>query len=48
MKELKDYKYILTKPQISSKAFIAGGVKLIGAVVIARRKQPGRDEGEED
>lgn len=34
MTKLKDYPYILTRPKISSKAFIASGVKLIGAVVI--------------
>lgn len=34
MKKPEDYKYILSKPQISPKAFIADGVKLIGAVVV--------------
>ena len=34
MKELKDYKYILQQPEVSPKAFIASGVKLIGAVFI--------------
>jgi len=34
MTPLKDYPHIHTKPKISPKAFIAGGVKLIGEVVI--------------
>lgn len=34
MKRLKDYSYIRTRPKISPKAFIANGVKLIGAVII--------------
>lgn len=32
--KLKNYKYILTKPKIAPKAFIASGVKLIGAVSV--------------
>lgn len=34
MKRLKDYKYIRTRPKVSPKAFIASGVKLIGAVIV--------------
>ena len=34
MEKLKDYKYIHTQPKISPEAFIASGVKLIGAVVV--------------
>lgn len=34
MKRLKDYPYIRTRPKVSPLAFIASGVKLIGAVTI--------------
>ncbi|UCC94358.1 MAG: gamma carbonic anhydrase family protein [Candidatus Omnitrophota bacterium] len=33
-RRLKDYKYIRSKPKVSPKAFVASGVKLIGAVSI--------------
>ena len=34
MKKLKNYKHIFKKPKVSPKAFIAGGVKLIGEISI--------------
>src|SRR3989338_1185648 len=34
MIKIKDYKYILRKPKVSAKAFIAKGAKLIGEVSV--------------